>query len=104
MNASIIVFVRGLLGYCPNCGQRRMFRGIYALHDCCPACGMQFENKPGDFTGAAYLSSGIAGFIGVMLGLGGGLLTDYSVFAILSAAVPVVIIVATLLHRPIKGS
>jgi len=30
------------------------------MHERCPACGLRFEREPGYFTGAMYLSYGVA--------------------------------------------
>ena len=103
MPPATVIFLRGLFGYCPNCGQRRMFQGIYALHDHCPHCRLQFENRPGDFTGTAYLNSGISGFISVMIGVAALLLTEFSATTIIAALLPVSVLIASLLHQPIKG-
>ena len=33
-----------------------MRRGLLAMHDCCPVCGLRFEREQGYFIGAMYVS------------------------------------------------
>jgi uncharacterized protein (DUF983 family) len=46
---------------CPRCRQGSIFRlpwwrGILAMHQRCPVCGLKFEREPGYFLGALYFS------------------------------------------------
>jgi uncharacterized protein (DUF983 family) len=46
---------------CPRCRQGPIFReplrrGILAMYEYCPVCGLQFEREPGYFLGAMYFS------------------------------------------------
>jgi uncharacterized protein (DUF983 family) len=46
---------------CPRCRQGQIFReplrrGILAMHERCPVCGLEFEREPGYFLGAMYVS------------------------------------------------
>src|SRR4051794_23965352 len=43
-------------GRCPRCDRGRIFRGRFAMHPTCPACGLRFEREQGYFTGAMYVS------------------------------------------------
>ena len=45
---------------CPRCRQGKMFHGILAMNERCPACGLVFEREPGYFMGAMYISYGIS--------------------------------------------
>jgi len=45
---------------CPRCRDGRVFRGILAMHEACPACGHRFEREPGYFVGAMYMSYALA--------------------------------------------
>jgi uncharacterized protein (DUF983 family) len=49
-----------LLQRCPRCREGRMFRGMFAMNDPCPVCGLVFEREPGYFFGAMYFSYAIA--------------------------------------------
>ena len=37
-----------------------MFATLFRMHAQCPLCGLAFEREPGYFTGAMYLSYGVA--------------------------------------------
>jgi uncharacterized protein (DUF983 family) len=45
---------------CPRCLQGRVFATLFRMHEQCPVCGLRFEREPGYFTGAMYLSYGVA--------------------------------------------
>src|SRR5258708_2429766 len=45
---------------CPRCREGKLFKGILAMHDACPVCGLVFEREPGYFLGAMYISYGLA--------------------------------------------
>jgi uncharacterized protein (DUF983 family) len=56
---------------CPRCWQGRLFRGMFAMNDPCPVCGLLFQREEGYFLGAMYFSTALtAVFIGALyLGL-----------------------------------
>src|SRR5262249_6149709 len=41
---------------CPRCIEGRMFRGMFAMNDPCPKCGLLFQREEGYFLGAMYFS------------------------------------------------
>jgi uncharacterized protein (DUF983 family) len=41
---------------CPRCCKGKVFRGMTAMNDPCPVCGLIFEREPGYFFGAMYFS------------------------------------------------
>lgn len=46
---------------CPRCRRGRIFRSLWAMHDDCPRCGLDFDRgDPGHFTGAMYVSYALA--------------------------------------------
>jgi uncharacterized protein (DUF983 family) len=45
---------------CPRCLEGPVFATLLRMHAQCPACGLPFEREPGYFTGAMYLSYGVA--------------------------------------------
>ncbi len=45
---------------CPRCLQGQVFVGLFHMHEHCPVCGLPFEREPGYFTGAMYISYGLA--------------------------------------------
>lgn len=41
---------------CPRCRRGKMFRGVFAMNDPCPVCGLLFQREEGYFLGAMYVS------------------------------------------------
>lgn len=101
--APMVIILRGLFGSCPHCGKGRIFNGLYAVNEYCAHCHLPMNDRPGDFTGAAYLNTGLTGFIVIMFGIAAVLLTDISILALSAIAIPMIIVLATLFHRPIRG-
>ena len=52
-----------LLLRCPRCLQGRVFRGRLAMNETCPVCGLRFQQEPGYFFGAMYVSYPLAAII-----------------------------------------
>lgn len=50
---------RGLCLRCPRCGGAPIFRGWFAMHDACAACGRKFNRAPGYFLGSIYFNYGV---------------------------------------------
>ncbi len=44
----------------PRCLQGQVFATLLRIHEQCPLCRLPFEREPGYFTGAMYLSYGVA--------------------------------------------
>lgn len=102
-NKPLQVFFWGALGYCPNCFQRRIFKNIYAVRQYCPHCGQSLEDGPGEFTGTAYVNAFLTSLIGVLVGMALVLLTDIGLVPLFLLSVPLVFVIATVLHQPLKG-
>jgi uncharacterized protein (DUF983 family) len=49
-----------LLMRCPRCREGRIFKGLFAMNDPCPVCGLVFEREGGYFLGAMYFSYALA--------------------------------------------
>jgi uncharacterized protein (DUF983 family) len=45
---------------CPRCLHGQVFATLFRMHEQCPLCDLSFEREPGYFTGAMYLSYGVA--------------------------------------------
>jgi uncharacterized protein (DUF983 family) len=45
---------------CPRCLQGQVFATLFRMHEQCPLWRLRFEREPGYFTGAMYLSYGVA--------------------------------------------
>ena len=54
---------RALKLRCPVCGQGQLFRGLFSMHEACPACGLKLEREPGFFLGAIYFNYGITALL-----------------------------------------
>ncbi|NJL94407.1 MAG: DUF983 domain-containing protein [Anaerolineae bacterium] len=100
----LAILLRGALGLCPHCGRRSIFKGLYAAHERCPHCGLPLEDKPGEFTGTAYINAGLTGLVGVIFGVLMVLaFPGINLIFLTGLGVVVILLSATLLHRPIKG-
>jgi hypothetical protein len=45
---------------CPRCLRGQVFATLFRMHEQCPVYRLPFEREPGYFTGAMYLSYGVA--------------------------------------------
>jgi len=50
---------------CPRCLRAGVFKSVWTMHTCCPACELRFAREPGYFFGAMYFSYGL-GHVAVM--------------------------------------
>lgn len=60
---------RALRLCCPLCGQGKLFRTWFLMHEKCPHCGVTFEREPGFFLGSIYINYGLTGLIAVIAAL-----------------------------------
>lgn len=103
MSNLVIMILRGLVGSCPNCGKAGIFKGLYALHKECPNCHTPFERMVGDFTGAAYVNVVATSAIVVLVSMVLVATMEIPLAVLLLAGIPIIVILATILHKPIKG-
>jgi uncharacterized protein (DUF983 family) len=61
---------RALALRCPRCGEGPIFRGWFAMHDRCHACGRQFNRAPGYFLGSIYFNYGVTAIADIIVYLG----------------------------------
>jgi uncharacterized protein (DUF983 family) len=61
------LIARGLMLRCPACGQTKVFRGWFAMHEACSHCGRQFQRGPGYFLGSIYVNYAVTGAIVIAL-------------------------------------
>jgi uncharacterized protein (DUF983 family) len=54
---------RALRLRCPRCGKAKMFRGLFQMHENCPACHLKFEREPGYFLGSIYINYGLCALL-----------------------------------------
>lgn len=48
---------------CPNCGQGRIFTGLFKMNEVCPVCGVRFERESGESVGGMYINLALAELI-----------------------------------------
>ncbi len=44
---------------CPRCGEGRLFRGWFRMHERCEGCDLKYERAPGYFLGSIYINYGV---------------------------------------------
>jgi uncharacterized protein (DUF983 family) len=59
---------------CPRCCEGKVFRGVFAMNDPCPVCGLVFQREEGYFLGSMYVSYLLSSAILVASFLAGHLL------------------------------
>ena len=72
--------VRRILGRalglrCPRCGRSALYRGWFAMHERCAACGLRYEREQGYFVGAIYINYAVT----VAIAAGGVLVLDWTI-------------------------
>jgi uncharacterized protein (DUF983 family) len=50
---------RALRLRCPLCGQGKLFRDWFRMHEQCPHCHVSLEREPGFYLGSIYINYGI---------------------------------------------
>lgn len=58
-----MLLARSLKLHCPVCGQGRLFRGWFSMHERCASCGVKYEREPGFFLGSIYINYGLTSLI-----------------------------------------
>lgn len=94
---------RGMLGRCPNCGEGRLFRSYVKTVDSCAHCGeVIHHHRADDFP--AYLVVLIVGHIVVGAFMTVETMVDLPLGAQLAIWIPMTIVLALALLRPVKGA
>ena len=70
---------------CPRCGRSPLYRGWFAMHDQCAACGLRYEREQGYFVGAIYVNYAVT----VIVAAGTVLVLDWTVGLTLTAQLAV---------------
>ena len=99
----ILMFLRGLLGWCPFCGKGRFAKNILAANKTCSNCGLEFENAPGDFTGAAVLGYGLNSLVSLALGFAIYLIWEPPILLVIAIGIAVIVVLGMLTYLPLKG-
>ena len=59
----VLLVARAVRLRCPFCGEGKLFRGWFRMHDRCEQCGSSFEREPGFFLGSIYFNYGLTAVI-----------------------------------------
>jgi len=94
---------RGFLGKCPNCGEGKLFASYIKTVRTCDHCGEEIYHHRADDL-PAYLVVVIVGHIVVGAFMGVEATTDLSLATHLAIWMPLTIILALALLRPVKGA
>src|SRR5437868_1751131 len=85
---------------CPRCFTGKLYRGLFAMNDPCPVCGLVIEREQGYFLGSMYVSYGLACLlIGVGYFVVAWFLPDWHELAILGLVVAPYFVLAPLVVR-----
>lgn len=79
---------RALRLKCPACGRAPIFRGWFAMHDACQACGRRFNRDAGYLLGSIYFNYGVTALLVTILYFAmffGEMLTDTQRLIVLTA-------------------
>ncbi len=57
------LLIRAILLRCPGCGQAKLFRGLFTMHEDCPTCGHPFHRESGFYLGAIYFNYGLTALV-----------------------------------------
>lgn len=67
-----MVRVLGILGRgvrlrCPHCGEGQLAAGLFRLHATCSVCGVRYERKPGESSGASIFWAGLLPIVALLV-------------------------------------
>lgn len=94
---------RGFFGRCPHCGEGKLFASYLKTVDRCAHCGEDMHHHRADDL-PAYLVVFIVGHVVVGAVMGFMEVTNLSTWQILAIWIPLTIVFALALIRPIKGA
>ncbi len=98
-----VMMVRGGAGRCPICGQGRLYRGYLRLVACCACCAaplgmVHADDAPPYFT--IFITAHLIIAAVVLIDRQ----TDLPIWAMIAFFLPVTVMIAMLLLRPVKGA
>jgi uncharacterized protein (DUF983 family) len=99
----LTAMARGFLGRCPNCGKGRLFASYVKTVSECEHCGEAIHHHRADDL-PAYLVVVIVGHVVLGAFMGFETMFDLSLVQQLSIWVPLTIVLAVGLLRPVKGA
>ncbi|HWA81030.1 MAG TPA: DUF983 domain-containing protein [Acetobacteraceae bacterium] len=99
----LVAIGRGMAGRCPACGRTRLFSGYLRIVQECAVCGAPLGQVPAD-DGPPVFTVLIAGAIVVALLVVMESTMDLSIWTETGILVPLTLILAIVLLRPVKGA
>lgn len=100
----LTILLRGVRLRCPHCGQGPLAAGWFTLHETCSVCGVRYERKPGESSGASIFWAGLLPIIALMLFFAlYGLNPELPLALSLGLSVTVVIVLGLLGYRHARG-
>ena len=63
----LVLWSRAVRLRCPACGRAPIFRGWFAMHESCAACGRRFARDPGYLLGSIYFNYGVTALLVVVM-------------------------------------
>jgi len=63
-----VVILRGLRLRCPVCGQGKLFRTYFRMHESCSCCGVGFAREHGQWVGSLDINTFVVAFV-LMIGV-----------------------------------
>lgn len=93
----------GLRLRCPQCHSGRMFASASQMNQTCPVCGMPFEGRSGEVTGAMAINLTLTETIVVLCGGGLAFFTRYPLPPILISLTLFAILFPIAFYRPSRG-
>ena len=54
---------RSLALRCPRCGETKLFRTVWRMHEVCDNCQLKYEREPGFFLGTIYFNYGLTSLV-----------------------------------------
>jgi uncharacterized protein (DUF983 family) len=92
----------GLLFRCPNCGQGKIFKSFFNIHETCTHCQVRFDRDKGNLTGSAAINYFLACIITFFVAF--FTIRRYGFFEGVTFAILGLMVVLTfLLYRPSKA-
>jgi uncharacterized protein (DUF983 family) len=98
-----LMMARGAVGRCPVCGEGKLFAGYVRLVERCASCGAPLGAVRAD-DAPPYFTIFITAHFIIALVVVAGQDTDLPVWVMVAFFVPLTLVIAMLLLRPVKGA
>jgi uncharacterized protein (DUF983 family) len=94
---------RGLLLRCPVCGQGKLFRSAFGMHQQCPVCHFVYEREEGYFTSAIAIDLVVSELIVTAVALPLAANPSISIMTVLLWCIPLSILLPVIFYRHSRG-